>query len=80
MICDGRDDVLHTASAFKNIDTIVTTVTVRKGEVNETSNYSNNNLCGRSRCGSARPYALHGSEKASPSDDVPGTPRGQPIY
>lgn len=26
-MCDGRDGVLHTASAFKNIDTIVTTVT-----------------------------------------------------
>jgi len=30
-MCDGRDDVLHTASAVKNIVTIDTTVTELKG-------------------------------------------------
>lgn len=73
---DGRDDVLHTASAVKNINTIVTTVTVWKGVSNE-DDYSNNSPCGRSGSDGTRPLALHNLEKAPPPDDVCGTVRGQ---
>lgn len=70
-MCDGRDGILHTVLAFKNIDTIVTIVTVRKGAVNEEDNYSSNNPCDGSN--SVRPYMLLGSQKTPLSYDIPGT-------